>query len=196
MRNQVVRMVAVAALALCLTECGCAPEARRAPGAPDSLTATLPDTATMDTAAVQMAPIEVSALLDTIRATGGGVVLVNVWASWCQPCREEFPDLLRLQERYRGRGLRLMLVSADFDDQVGAARRFLADERVRFRTYLKTGDDMQFINTLSREWTGALPASFVFDRAGHLYDFWEGRYPYEEIERRVLRVLEASNRPT
>ena len=194
MRNPVVRLPAVIALAVCVASCSKSPAGHGTAGGRGSSPAA--GTTTLDTAAVNIVPLRVAALLDTVRASGGEAVLVNVWASWCDPCREEFPDLLRLRDRYRSRGLRLMLISADFDDQLSPARRFLAEHGVDFRTYvIETGNDQAFINTLSPQWNGALPACFVFDRAGHLYDFWKGRAPYEEIERRIVSVLEASNRP-
>src|SRR5206468_450711 len=52
--------------------------------------------------------------------------LVNVWATWCQPCRQEFPDLLEAAAAHRADGLRLVLVSTDFDEQLPDVRRFLA----------------------------------------------------------------------
>jgi thiol-disulfide isomerase/thioredoxin len=53
-------------------------------------------------------------VLAAVRAPGARAVLVNIWATWCVPCREEMPDLLRLRRTYADRGLRLILVSGDF----------------------------------------------------------------------------------
>ena len=189
------RPLATFALAACLTGCSRTPAVQAPSGATDSTRSVATASVAIDTTAVHIAPLAVAAILDTVRASGGDAVLVNVWASWCIPCREEMPDFLRLRRAYENRGLRLLLISADDDHAISPARRFLAENGVGFRTYVKTGDDMKFINTLSRDWSGALPASFIFDRAGHLYDFWEGRAPYEDIERRIVRVLDASNRP-
>src|SRR5438105_7372379 len=107
-------------------------------------------------------------------APGARATLVNVWATWCAPCREEFPALLRAAHENRGNGLRLVLVSADFDDQLAAVRRFLTAQGIHDTTYLKSGDDMSFINGLGREWSGALPATFVYDAHGRRVAFWEG----------------------
>src|SRR5579859_3044132 len=53
-----------------------------------------------------------------VRDPGAKVVLVNMWATWCGPCREEFPGLVRVSQKYSGQGLKTILVSADDTDQV------------------------------------------------------------------------------
>src|SRR5689334_13209526 len=75
-----------------------------------------------------------------IREPGARAVLVNVWATFCDPCRQEMPDLLKVFHERRDRGLRLVLVSADSDDDEGRAqaRKYLASLGVDFRSYLKT----------------------------------------------------------
>lgn len=134
-------------------------------------------------------PASAADLLERVRAGDARATVLNVWATWCGPCREEFPDLLRLREAHRARGLDLVLVTGDFDDQLDEARAFLATHGVAFETYIKTGRDMEFINTLNPDWSGALPATFVFDGDGRMRDFWEGKASYGEMERRVLPVL-------
>ena len=90
-------------------------------------------------------------------------------------------------------GLDLVLVSADFDDQVGAAHAFLADQVVDFPTWLKTGKDMEFIDHLNPDWGGALPATFVYDANGELRAFWEGKASDVQREQRVLPILEEAD---
>lgn len=132
-------------------------------------------------------------ILEAVRRPGAQVTVVNVWATWCLPCREEFPDLMRLHRRYRDRGLRMILVSADFaDDREQHVREFLASHGVDFPSYLKTGDDMQFMDRLEPRWSGALPATFVYDAGGTLRHFQEGRALYRTLRREVLSVLKAT----
>jgi thiol-disulfide isomerase/thioredoxin len=173
------------ALALALPLSGCAPAA--------------PDGAGPVAAARETVPAVVAAsgadLLERVRAGRARATALNVWATWCGPCREEFPDLLRLRETYRARGLDLVLVTGDFDSQLDEARAFLAGHGVDFETYIKTGRDMEFIDTLNPDWSGALPATFVFDGEGRRRDFWEGKASYEEMERRVLPVLGDASPP-
>ena len=131
-------------------------------------------------------------VLAAVREPGARAVLVNVWATWCAPCRAEFPDLIRVGRELRAEGLRMVLVSADFDESLPQARAFLADHGVDFPSYHKTGDDMRFINTLDSLWSGALPATFLYDGAGRRMRFWEGRQSYETLSRAVRDVLQKS----
>ena len=142
---------------------------------------------------LELVPVVARDVVGIARQPGASATLVNVWATWCVPCREEFPDLLRIGREYRARGLRLALVSADFDS--ATARGFLARHGVTGRTYFKTGDDMGFINALDRRWSGSLPATFVYDRAGRRVDSWEGKAGYARFERAVRRALAATSEP-
>jgi thiol-disulfide isomerase/thioredoxin len=123
-------------------------------------------------------------------APGARVTLVNVWATWCGPCREEFPDLVKLKQNYADSGLRVIFVSADFEEQTDEVRRFLAAHGVADTTLLKTGDDMKFIDTLDKRWTGAIPATFLYDAAGRQRAFWEGRVDYAKFQSEVKKILD------
>jgi thiol-disulfide isomerase/thioredoxin len=135
---------------------------------------------------------------DAIRKPGARAVLVNVWATFCDPCREEMPDLLKVFRERRDRGLRLVLVSADPDDDEGRAqaRKYLATLGVEFRSYLKTGDDMAFINGLDPRWSGALPASFLFDGAGKVRHFFPGEVTAATLAPEIDALLTNDKRRT
>lgn len=105
---------------------------------------------------------------------GARATLVNVWATWCPPCREEFPTLVQVGEKRRADGLRLVFVSADPEEEVAVVKKFLAAKGVSDTAYIMTGDPNAFINTLSPKWTGAIPATFVYNSRGELASFWEG----------------------
>ncbi|HEX6851906.1 MAG TPA: TlpA disulfide reductase family protein [Candidatus Polarisedimenticolaceae bacterium] len=141
--------------------------------------------------AASLLPAGPERILGEVRRPGAAVVVLNVWATWCQPCREEFPDLLRLEREYRAKGVRLVLVSADFPDAVAEAEAFLRRHGVAFQTFLKDGDvpDQAFIDGLDPRWSGALPATIVFDGAGRKTAFWEGKADYATLERHVKEAL-------
>jgi thiol-disulfide isomerase/thioredoxin len=119
-------------------------------------------------------PVTAEQIHQRVLEPGARATLVNVWATWCDPCREEFPALVALAERERSRGLRVLFVSADFDDQAPMTRRFLAEHRAPGPWLVRTGRDQEFIDGLDRRWTGALPVTIVYDPAGKPVQFWEG----------------------
>ena len=150
--------------------------------------------AAMPVAAVAAAPAPAPAtaaqVLDAVRAAQAKVVVVNVWATWCIPCREEFPDLMRLRRDYRAKGVDVLFVSGDFSSERDAATAFLTEQGVDFPTYIKTGDDMAFINAFDPKWSGALPATFIYDGQGKLRHALLGKSSYEQFEAQVLDVLQ------
>lgn len=137
-------------------------------------------------AVVPVTGVDVTAL--AARA-GARATLVNLWATWCAPCREEFPALLRVARAHQRDGLRLVLVSADFPEQMHAVREFLAARGMTDTSYIKSGDDMAFINALSPKLTGALPATLLYDGSGKLVTYWEGMADEARFERAVKHAL-------
>jgi thiol-disulfide isomerase/thioredoxin len=135
-------------------------------------------------------PATAAELLAAVRQPGAKAVLVNVWATWCIPCREEMPGLLRLRRDYAARGLRLILISGDFSSEAPQAATFLGELGVDFPTYLKQGSDMEFIDAFDPKWSGALPATFIYDGTGTLQDSIFGPQTYEEFEKRIGALLE------
>ena len=150
-----------------------------APAAPDSPAAAKPP----------VLPASAADVLQAVRAPGARVVLVNVWATWCVPCREEMPGLIRLRRAYAERGLRLVLVSGDFSSDADQAAAFLSEQQVDFPTYIKKGSDMEFIDAFDPQWSGALPATFIYDGQGRLRFTIHGKASYEELEQKVRDVL-------
>ena len=128
-------------------------------------------------------------LLAAIKTTKAKVTVVNVWATWCVPCREEFPDLLKLRRTYKDKGVAVLFVSGDFASEAPQVMAFLSEQGVDFPTYLKTGDDMQFIDALDPKWSGALPATFIYDGQGRQRHALRGKSSYAQFEAKVLDVL-------
>src|SRR5262249_24491872 len=100
--------------------------------------------------------------------------LLNMWASGCGPGRQGVPGLVAVAEPHPGHGVRLLLVSGDFPDQLSPARRFLRENGGPDTSYYKDEADMQFINAVHPKWSGAIPATLLYDARGRLLEFWEG----------------------
>lgn len=126
---------------------------------------------------------------NAIRESDSQAVLVNFWATWCQPCREEMPDLLKLRETYHDKGFDLLLVSADFTRNRQQAVDYLTDLGVDYPTLLKDQKDMEFIEGIHHDWNGALPFSMLINGDGDVVRTWEGKASYDELEAELLPLL-------
>ncbi len=98
----------------------------------------------------------------------GRVLVVNFWATWCGPCREEMPSLVAAAKRFPSRDLAVVLVSLD-SPKAGPVEvpRFLRELKVPFVAWLaKSRDPQDFIDTVDRTWDGSLPYTLVYGRDG------------------------------
>lgn len=107
----------------------------------------------------------------------GKILLINIWATWCAPCREEFPDLVKIANAYHDRNVEVVGISADFPDEIDSkVKPFLKSQHATFQNYVKNFvDDEAFINSVNPEWSGVLPATFVYDVDGKLQDSYFGQ---------------------
>jgi thiol-disulfide isomerase/thioredoxin len=130
-------------------------------------------------------------LMSLVRREKGSVLLLNMWATWCVPCIEEFPEILRLRADYIDSDLVVHFVSLDrIRSRDTHVRPFLARMGVDFETYLKKqGNDEAFINALSDQWSGALPATFIVDRSGKLQHLLVGEQTLDDLRRLVIPLL-------
>jgi thiol-disulfide isomerase/thioredoxin len=118
-------------------------------------------------ASAAISPVDEAALQKLVAANRGKVVFVNFWATWCAPCRAEMPRLLAFAKENEAKGVKLVVVSADEFTDAEKASQFLDTVKAPAPRYIKkTADDEKFINSMDPKWSGALPATFVYDRAG------------------------------
>ena len=99
-----------------------------------------------------------------LSALRGKVVLLNLWTTWCPPCREEMPSMQRLYERLRGRGLELLAVSQDEDGQ-RVVEPFVRELKLSFPVLIDPDHQVG-----DRYGVWGYPETFVIDRAGHVVE--------------------------
>lgn len=95
-------------------------------------------------------------------------LLINFWATWCDPCREEFPDLVKIDEDYRAKNLNFVTVSLDDVSEIGTeVPKFLKQMKATMPTVLLNIPDPEpAIKAVDAAWTGQLPATFLYDKEG------------------------------
>ena len=121
---------------------------------------------------------------------GKDVVLVNFWATHCGPCIEEMPYIIELEQEYKNQGFKVYFVSNDWLDRKNAVYKFLINIGVRGISFLTDElDDMEFINNIHEDWSGALPFTLVFDRKGKLIDYWTDKKTKEFFESAINKAF-------
>ncbi|HEV2762187.1 MAG TPA: TlpA disulfide reductase family protein [Pyrinomonadaceae bacterium] len=121
-------------------------------------------------------------------------LLVNFWATWCDPCREEMPDLVKIDDDFRPRGLDFALVSLDDAEEISkGVPEFLTHMRAtRIPSYLLNANDPEAaITSVDPAWRGELPATFLFDRQGRLAFKHTGRIKPAELRKAIEATLAA-----
>ena len=114
----------------------------------------------------------------------GKWVLVNLWASWCGPCRREAPVLERFYRRYRGRGVTVLGI--DVEDNEADARAFLREFQPSYPELRSIGDERSdaFGST-------GVPENFLVDPRGRLALIWRGPVDDRFLRERVIPLIEA-----
>ena len=166
-------LVLAAALAGCRADSAASAEAAGAPPEPDG------------PPVVEVATAE--ALVDRVDANEAETTVLNFWATWCVPCRVEFPDLVRYDASVEGEGVEVRFVSLDSPDDLGLVRAFLADHGVEEPSFLYTGqgDVTSQLNPLVG---GTVPITMILDAEGIVQHTHVGIVTFDEIRDLVATV--------
>jgi thiol-disulfide isomerase/thioredoxin len=136
--------------------------------------------------AAQLVPLDRTGFAHVVESHRGKVVLVDFWATWCDPCREELPKLVALRKKL---AFELITVSADEPEQAAAAVALLDREHVPEPRYIKQSDDDQlFIDAVDKKWSGALPALFLYDKSGNRVASFIGESDPADIESAIRKA--------
>ena len=102
-----------------------------------------------------------------VEAKNGRVLVVNFWATWCIPCREEMPRLVAAASGFTAKDVAVVLVATDTPKTAVAVPKFLKEMKVPFVCWqVKSADPQIFIDAADRSWDGTLPYTIVYDRKG------------------------------
>lgn len=115
----------------------------------------------------------------------GSVVVMNLWASWCPPCRAEMPDLQRLLEVYGGRGV--AVVGVNEGESAQRARAFASALRIRFPIWIDASQRYGRVYSAL-----GLPTTVIIDRRGVVRRGFDGPLTFDEMRAVVTAVLNAS----
>src|SRR6516225_6646451 len=118
----------------------------------------------------------------------GKFLVVNFWATWCEPCRAEFPDLLDIAEMYQKRPLQVVTISTNYPDEKAAAKAFLEEQHAVTRNLIfGSSDPYQLIGAFDKSWSGGVPFTMVLGLNGEVLYKSLGSIDALEIRRTLLR---------
>lgn len=142
-----------------------------------------------ETSAVKVTQIDDAKLKEVIKPNGKPL-LVNFWATWCDPCREEFPDLVKLENDYRGKIDVITISLDDITDINTAVPKFLSEMKAEMPTFLLVSkDEGAIISTISKDWSGGLPFTVLYDEKGEIIYFKQGKFKVPELREIIDKSL-------
>jgi len=127
----------------------------------------------------------------------GKPVLVTFWATWCEPCRDEYPMIVELEKQYSSQGLTVFGVDMDDTAEMNLVRRFLARNQPQFPNYRqKPGIDLDaFYRGVNPAWTGSMPETVFYGRDGRIAGHFIGEQPRASFEHAIRSILAVSGVP-
>lgn len=116
----------------------------------------------------------------------GKLLVVNFWATWCPPCREEMPAFSRLAQKHADQGVQFVGISIDSADNV---RKYLSEESIAYPLPIGGSDAIQLSADLGNT-QQAMPFTVLFSRDGRIIERKLGTYKEEELDALLLRHLQ------
>ena len=140
--------------------------------------------------AQSLAPLDEAGVKKVIAGSKGKVLVLNFWATWCVPCREEMPALVSMEKRLAPKGMKLVTVSADEPEAAAEAAKFITSKGIPQPAYIKNAkNDEAFINSMDPKWSGAVPALFLFDKTGKKVRSFIGEADLKAVEAAIAKLL-------
>jgi thiol-disulfide isomerase/thioredoxin len=141
--------------------------------------------------AAVVSPIDTDALKGLLTQPRERPLLVNFWATFCDPCRDEFPDLVKIDNDYGSKSLEFFTVSLDDMSDINTeVPKFLDLMKAKMPAYLLNVNDPEpAINLVDRKWQGDLPATFLYNEKGEVVYKHFGRVNIAELREAIDKVV-------
>jgi len=141
----------------------------------------------------ELKSVDPQAIKALVAANKGKVVFLNFFATYCVPCHTEFPDIMKLQTKYKDS---LQVVEVSMNDRTDAAekaemRKYLDEQKPPFPVYIALSTDDDFYKSMDPRWaqSEALPMTMIFDRDGKEAHFYQKALTLAEMEHDVTPLL-------
>jgi thiol-disulfide isomerase/thioredoxin len=124
----------------------------------------------------------------------GKPLVVNFWATWCEPCRDEYPMIVDLAKQFTAQGVEVVGVDMDDESDMNLVRRFIARMQPPFPNYRqKTGIDLdKFYDGINPQWKGTMPQTMFYGKDGSVVGFFLGSRSRAQFEQAFRATLGGS----
>lgn len=138
---------------------------------------------------VKVTQIDDAGLKDLLKPNGKPL-LVNFWATWCEPCREEFPDLVKIDQTFRGK-IDFVTVSLDDPEELNDdVPKFLQTMKAEMPAFLlRTQDESEVISSIAKDWQGGLPFTILYNEKGETAYFKQGKVKFDILQTEIKKIL-------
>ena len=135
--------------------------------------------------------IDLAGYNDLVARYRGKAVMANFWATWCEPCRTEYPEVVSLAKEYGPQGLVVIGVSLDEDSDLGLVRHFIATYHPDFPNFRQRPgiDPASFYQGVNPQWRGTMPQTDFYARDGHMARFFIGDKPHDAFVQAIRLIL-------
>lgn len=107
--------------------------------------------------------------------------VINFWATWCKPCVKELPEFEEINQHFKDKKFKMILVSLDFDTQLDSrVKPFLKENNIKSQVVLLADTKQNsWIDKVNPEWSGSIPITVIYNN--DFYFFKEGSMSYDEL---------------
>jgi thiol-disulfide isomerase/thioredoxin len=121
----------------------------------------------------------------------GKPLVVNFWATWCEPCRDEYPMIVDLAKQFKSQGVEVVGVNMDDESDMNLVRRFITRMQPPFPNFRqKPGIDLdRFYDGVNPQWKGTMPQTIFYGRDGSVVGFFLGSRPRPQFEQAFRSTL-------
>ena len=139
----------------------------------------------------QIQKIKIKSLSNLI-ATSDSILIINFWATFCKPCVEEIPDLIKFANKYKKQKASLYLVSLDLEDYYPEKiKKFVAKKKYTAKiAWLDESNADYFCPIIDTSWSGAIPATLIVNNKMGYKKFYEKQLTSIEIEVAIKAALQ------
>jgi thiol-disulfide isomerase/thioredoxin len=135
-------------------------------------------------------PIAIDSIAQGVEQMKGKVIVLDLWATWCGPCRMEIPSFVKLQEKYKAQGLEIVGVSLDPITRGGNAElvgKFMQEYNINYTIWLV--NNATALAKYPAGGQGSIPTTYVIDRSGRIVKQYVGVQPEAVFENDIKSLL-------